>query len=154
MENITLKLRGMSCASCASNVENAILSVTGVSNCNVNFAVEQATVNYDPKQTNIEDIQKAVSEAGYGATPAQDHVYTEEEDPEKNTRQAENRDLTHKLWTSGIISVILVIGSLPAMTGVNIPFIPMWLHHPWLQLILTTPVLFWAGGSFFVNAVE
>ncbi|WP_016877548.1 copper-translocating P-type ATPase, partial [Chlorogloeopsis fritschii] len=32
------------------------------------------------------------------------------------------------------------------------PFIPMWLHNPWLQLVLTTPVLFWAGSEFFVNA--
>ncbi len=38
------------------------------------------------------------------------------------------------------------------MTGLHIPFIPMWLHNPWLQLVLTTPVLFWAGSEFFVNA--
>jgi len=33
-----------------------------------------------------------------------------------------------------------------------IPFIPAWLHNPWLQLVLSTPVLFWAGREFFVNA--
>jgi len=50
-----------------------------------------------------------------------------------------------------MISAILVIGSLPAMTGLSIP-VPMWLHNPWLQLVLTAPVQFWCGASFYVNA--
>jgi|GEM_PF-3243235 len=44
MENTTLKLRGMSCASCASSIEDAINSVPGVDECIVNFGSEQATV--------------------------------------------------------------------------------------------------------------
>jgi Cu+-exporting ATPase len=152
MENATLKLRGMSCASCASNIEKAIRSVPGVEACSVNFGAEQASITYDSKRTNIADIQIAVDEAGYSAQPMQDNVLAPEDDAEKRTRQAENRDLTRKVWISGIISSILVIGSIPAMTGLQIPLIPMWLHHPWLQLILTSPVLFWAGRSFFVNA--
>ncbi|ELR96666.1 heavy metal translocating P-type ATPase [Gloeocapsa sp. PCC 73106] len=154
MENTTLKLRGMSCASCANNIENAIRSVPGVEACSVNFSTEQATVTYDAKRTNIADIQSAVDEAGYSAQPMEDNVLASEDDTEKRIRQAENRDLTRKVWLSGLISSILVIGSLPAMTGLQIPLIPMWLHYPWLQLILTTPVLFWAGGSFFVNALK
>lgn len=152
MENVTLKLRGMSCASCANNIENVIRSVPGVFSCSVNFGVEQASVTYDAKRTDLQVIQNAVSEAGYSAKPAQDDILAPEEDTENRTRNAENRDLTRKVWVSGIIMSILVIGSLPAMTGLNISLIPMWLHHPWLQLILTTPVLFWAGGAFFVNA--
>ncbi|PSF32935.1 copper-translocating P-type ATPase [Aphanothece hegewaldii CCALA 016] len=152
MENTTLKLRGMSCASCASNIENAIRSVPGVEACNVNFGAEQATITYDSSRTSIADIQSAVDEAGYSAQPMQDDVLAPEDDTEKSTRQAENRDLTRKVWVSGIISSILVIGSLPAMTGLEIPLIPMWLHHPLLQLILTAPVLFWAGSLFFINA--
>jgi Cu+-exporting ATPase len=152
METTTLKLRGMSCASCANNIENAIRSVPGVAACNVNFGAEQASITYDSNRTNIAEIQSAVDDAGYSAQPMQDDVLAPEDDLEKRTRQAENRDLTRKVWVSGIISSILVIGSLPAMTGLEIPLIPMWLHYPLLQLILTAPVLFWAGSSFFINA--
>lgn len=152
MENATLKLRGMSCASCASNIENVIRAVAGVETCYVNFGAEQAILTYDSNQTSIADIQSAVDEAGYSAQPIQEDRLDIEDDSEKRTRQAENRVLTRKVWLSGIISSILVIGSLPAMTGLPIPLIPMWLHHPLLQLILTVPVLFWAGRSFFVNA--
>ncbi len=38
------------------------------------------------------------------------------------------------------------------MTGLPIPFIPAWMHNSWLQLVLTAPVLFWCGSSFFINA--
>ncbi|HEY9639685.1 MAG TPA: heavy metal translocating P-type ATPase [Coleofasciculaceae cyanobacterium] len=152
MENITLKLRGMSCASCASNIEDAIRSVPGIEACSVNFGVEQAAVTYDPGKTDVTEIQQAVDAAGYSAQPIQDDVLAPEDDAERQTRQAEHRQLTRRVWVSGIASAILVIGSLPAMTGLPIPFLPMWLHHPWLQLVLTAPVLFWAGQSFFVNA--
>ncbi|HEY9653292.1 MAG TPA: heavy metal translocating P-type ATPase, partial [Coleofasciculaceae cyanobacterium] len=152
MENTTLKLRGMSCASCAGNIEDAIRSVPGVEACNVNFGAEQASVTYNPNQTNVAAIQDAVDAAGYSALPMQEDVLAPEDDAERQARQAENRDLTRKVWVSGIISAVIVIGSLPMMTGLPIPFIPMWLHDPWLQLVLTTPVLFWAGSGFYINA--
>jgi P-type Cu+ transporter len=152
MENTTLKLRGMSCASCANNIEEAIRSVPGVDACSVNFGAEQVTVTYDPGKTDVAAIQEAVDAAGYSAQPMQDDVLAPEDDAERRERQAENRKLTRKVWFSGIVGAVLVIGSLPAMTGLPIPFIPMWLHNPWLQLILTTPVLVWAGSEFFVNA--
>ncbi|HBE18873.1 MAG TPA: cation-transporting ATPase PacS [Cyanobacteria bacterium UBA11149] len=152
MENTTLKLRGMSCASCANNIENAILLVLGVKACNVNFAAEQASVTYNPSQTDVARIQDAVAAAGYFAQPIEDDVLATEDDAERHVRQAENRDLTSKVWVSGIISAVVVIGSLPAMTGFPIPFIPIWLHNSWLQLLLTIPVLFWAGSGFYINA--
>ena len=152
MENTTLKLRGMSCASCAANIEEAILSVPGVEACNVNFSAEQASVTYNPRQTDVAAIQEAVDAAGYSALPMQDDVLAPEDDAERQARQAENRDLTRKVWVSGIISAVIVIGTLPMMTGLPIPFIPMWLHAPWLQFVLTTPALFWTGSSFYINA--
>jgi P-type Cu+ transporter len=154
MQQTNLKLRGMSCASCAGNIEEAIRAVSGVNECSVNFSAEQATVNYDPSQTNVATIQDAVDAAGYSAVPMQDDVLAPENDLERRERQAENRQLTRKVKVSGIIGVILVIGSLPTMTGLKIPLIPAWMHHSWLQLVLTTPVLFWCGSSFFINAVK
>lgn len=153
MDTATLKLRGMSCASCANNIEQAIRNVPGVSGCNVNFGAEQATVTYDSQQTDIATIQSAVNNAGYEAQPIQEQDFLNPEvDAERQQRQTENRKLTRKVWVSGVISSILVIGSLPMMVGLPIPFIPAWLHHPWLQLVLTTPVLFWCGSAFFINA--
>ena len=38
------------------------------------------------------------------------------------------------------------------MTGLHLPCVPKFFHNPWFQLVLTTPVEFWCGGSFFRNA--
>ncbi|WP_315788091.1 heavy metal translocating P-type ATPase [Fischerella sp. JS2] len=152
MENTNLKLRGMSCASCAKTIEDTIRSVDGVNECSVNFGAEQATVTYDKRKTNPKAICDAVDAVGYSAQPIQDDDLLTTDDAEQQARQAENRALVRKVWVGGIISAILVISSLPMMTGLSIPLIPMWLHNPWLQLVLATPVLFWCGASFFINA--
>jgi P-type Cu+ transporter len=152
MENATLKLGGMSCASCANTIESAILAVPGVSQGSVNYGVEQATVTYDPETTNLGVIAAAVEAAGYSAQAIQEQdLLTGEDDAERKTRNTESRDLTQKIWIGGIISIILVIGSLPMMTGLHLPFIPMWLHNFWLQAALTAPVQFWCGKSFYIN---
>ncbi|MEA5575792.1 heavy metal translocating P-type ATPase [Anabaena sp. UHCC 0451] len=152
METTTLKLRGMSCASCANSIQDAINSLPGISKCIVNFGAEQAIVTYNPQITDLPTIQNAVEAAGYSAYPLQkQQILLGEDDKEKRYRQQELRQLTQKLTVGGIISSLLLIGSLPMMTGLNLPFIPAWLHNSWTQLILTTPVQFWCGYSFYIN---
>ncbi len=152
MENASFKLRGMGCASCANRIEDAIGSVAGVNQCSVNFGAELATVSYDPKKTNPKAISDAVDTAGYSAHLIQDEDLFTDNDAEQKSRQAENQALARKVWFGGMISAFLVVSSLPMMTGLSISFIPMWLDNPWLELVLATPVLFWCGRSFFINA--
>ncbi len=153
MENANFKLRGMSCASCARKIEEAIGSVPGVEECSVNFGAEQAAVTYNPKKTDLKAIRDAVEEAGYAAFPLQEQeMITEETDSEQAARLAELNKLKRRLIFGGIVTSILVIGGLPMMTGIHIPWIPDWLHHPWLQLVLTTPIQFWSGESFYQRA--
>jgi len=148
MDNLILQLRGMSCASCASTVEKVIQAVPGVIECQVNFGAEQATIQYNPQQTGLEQIQSAVAKAGYQASAIQE---VGEEDEEKTFRQAELRDLKRKIWVGGIISVLLMSAMIPGIFGVDLPLISVGLGNPWVQLILTTPVMFWCGRSFFIG---
>ena len=64
-EKITLKIGGMSCASCAATVEKTLRRVEGVSEAAVNFAVEKATVEYDSSQVKQAELINAVESAGY-----------------------------------------------------------------------------------------
>ena len=153
METATLKLQGMSCASCARTIEAAMQDVPGVSESSVNFGAEQASVQFDPETTNLEQIQKAIAEAGYSASPLRgSEMAIGEDEAEKVARSRELRQLRHKITFGAAISAILIFGSLPMMTGLSLPFIPAELHNPWLQLAFSTPVLFWCGGQFFRNA--
>lgn len=150
LENKYLQLEGMSCVGCANAIENVIKKVNGVEDCTVNFATFQAVVNYDTSLTNLNVIQEAVKSAGYLAIPLDDNILNNDsvkEDEEKAKK------LQQKLILSSIISIFLIITSIPMMTGLNISFIPSWLHNYWLQLFLTTIVMFWCGKSFFVSAI-
>ncbi len=151
METANLQLKGMGCAACAATIEGAIQGVRGVRECHVNFAMSQATVKYNPQETNLETIGQAVTEAGYSAFPLQE-MDGVAQDAEKRAQQGEQKELTRKVLWGGIISVLLVVGSLPAMTGLHLSFIPTWMHNAWVQLLLSIPVMVWCGKGFFVGA--
>jgi P-type Cu+ transporter len=150
MDNVQLKLQGMGCAACATRIEKAINNLAGVINCNVNFAAEEATVNFNSKETNLKIIQEVIVNAGYNSQVLENIDINTEEKKQEN----EEKLLLKKVLFGSVISLILVIGGLPMMTGLHIPFIPHWLHNFWLQLILTTPVMVWCGESFFVGAYK
>lgn len=152
MEDQLLKLRGMSCAACASTIEEAIRAVPGVESCSVNFGAEQAAVRYDLQRTNLTKIQAAVEGVGYGAYPLSDDPLVAEADSEGRDRRARHRQLSRKVVFSLVISGLLILGGLPMMIGIPMPQIPPWLHNPWIQLVLTLPVMAWAGNQFFINA--
>jgi P-type Cu+ transporter len=151
-EQTTLKLHGMGCAACANAIETAIRSVSGVEQSSVSFGAAQASVTYDAAATDLATIQAAIEAAGYSAQPLQEDLWFADDDAEQHTRQLENRRLSRKVAFSSLVSALLVFGSLPMMTGLSLPWIPAWLHHPWLQLALTTPVMGLCGGDFFVHA--
>ncbi len=102
------------------------------------------------QQTDLKTIQAAVVSAGYQAFPLEE-MNAGQDDEEKKSRQAETLDLKRKIWVGGIFSILLVLGVIPEILGINLFFIPAWLGNPWLQLILTTPVLFWCGQDFFAG---
>lgn len=110
METLHLQLKGMSCASCANTIEQAVEGVPGVKTCNVNFGIEQASVQYDAKQTNADQITQAVSQVGYSAVPIQDFG-AEADDAEQTVRKAEQHDLTRKVIIGGVLSALLIIGT-------------------------------------------
>ncbi|MGP1386064.1 MAG: heavy metal translocating P-type ATPase [Thainema sp.] len=149
MEQATLKLQGMSCAGCANAIENAIRSVSGVDECSVNFGMEQASIQYHSGQTNLKQIQAAIADAGYSAFPLEDERSSE---AAEEAAQEKLQQLQRRVIVGGVISAILVFGSIPMMTGLEIGWIPAWLHHPWVQLVLTLPVQFWCGYQFYINS--
>jgi len=147
-----LRLKGMGCAACADAIERVLRKTPGVVTCSVNFGAEQAQVEYDEQQVDLATLQQAIAKAGYEAIPLEPVPYPSlglEDDPAAAAVAAQFR---HKLIVGGGVSAILVIGGLPMMTGLHWPWIPHWLHHPYLQLVLATPVQFWCGRSFYHGA--
>ncbi|MFX0133202.1 MAG: heavy metal translocating P-type ATPase, partial [Candidatus Hodarchaeota archaeon] len=66
-EKVAIKLGGMTCASCALKIENKLKSLVGVESSVVNFANEEATVEYNRKQVDFLKFREAIKDLGYRA---------------------------------------------------------------------------------------
>ena len=53
------------CDFCAETIERAIQSLSGVNRCEVNLALKQVSIQYDPQQVSLEKIQQALASSGY-----------------------------------------------------------------------------------------
>ncbi|MHA2281124.1 MAG: heavy metal translocating P-type ATPase [Promethearchaeota archaeon] len=95
-EDINLKLSGMTCANCALKIENKLGNLKGVKNAVVNFANEEATVEYDPNTTNYDIMQAAVKDLGYKASLARIELKVIDEISEENFENLINEVLDIK----------------------------------------------------------
>jgi Cu+-exporting ATPase len=122
--------------------------MAGVTSSNVNFAIAQAVIEFDQKKLSVATIQQKIKDIGYEASLPEEI----DGDRQKKLHLTETQDLTRKVAVGGVVSFILVIGSLSMMTGVHISFIPTWLHNAWFQLIMALPIQLWCGSSFYIGA--
>lgn len=130
----------MTCASCAISVESMLKSQAGVVNASVNYANAKVSVEFIPSLIQVEHLRKVVQSIGY------DLLIDESPSGDKTIEhiQKENfKTLKKKTYWALILSIpVVVIG----MFFMNMPFANeiMW--------FLSTPVLFWLGRDFYINA--
>ncbi|WP_240376226.1 heavy metal translocating P-type ATPase [Bacillus piscicola] len=61
----TLHISGMTCAACANRIEKALNKMDGVTEANVNLALERSSVSYDPEKLSTGDMEEKISSLGY-----------------------------------------------------------------------------------------
>ena len=148
----TIPIKGMSCAACVGSVEGALRALDGVLSVTVNFATEQATVEYIPTQVGMRELRKAVRDAGYEIVlieKGEDIV-----EKEKREREAHYKALKRKVIIGALLTVPILILMYWDMLGLHrIVEIPMRLNFI-LQLILETPIQFWIGRQFYKGAIS
>lgn len=137
----TFSIKGMHCASCVRVVERALSKIEGVNNATVNLVTKQAMVAYDPGKVTDEQLRSAVAQVGYQATVTEEMMGQE---LEKTEKQQELKELKSKVVFSLILGGLIVWGSLGLLD-----ITPAILRSFWVQLVLATPVQFWAGWGFY-----
>ena len=137
-------ISGMSCAACSSKIEKKLSRLGGVSSANVNLTTEKATVNFDPLEIKISDMIKTIESLGYKAEKAEDIT----QDKEKEQREKEIKKLRITLVSSIILSSPLVLAMILSLIRIDVPF----LHNPYFQLIIATPIQFIIGFRFYKHA--
>ncbi len=137
LQEIDFAVEGMSCASCALLIEMMLKRDTRIKSASVNFGT--ATLNVQG-QLSKDDVSHIVEQAGYKT-----HKMDTLSQRKKLIEQEQNRVTVARnrfVWSS--LLSLPVIGVAMAMTESRR------LH--WMQFALTTPVVFWAGWSFFAKA--
>lgn len=142
------KVTGMSCAACSARVEKSVSALKGVESCSVNLLTNSMVVEGN---VGDEEIEKAVSKAGYGAIPEKQESDTVSKKPEPEI--SETKILKNRLISSVFFLVILMYVSMGhSMFG--LPVIPWFENNALalglLQLLLTITVMI-INKKFFVN---
>lgn len=137
----TFPVLQMSCASCAISAESIIKGLEGVVNASVNFATEILAVEYIPDRISPEDMQKAIQQGGYDLLVEDEEANTIDILEEVHAKKFESLR-RRTIWAVVLSLPVVVIG----MFFMDIPYANeiMW--------ALSTPVIFWLGKDFFVNA--
>ncbi|MBX0296594.1 heavy metal translocating P-type ATPase [Haloarcula nitratireducens] len=60
-----INIQGMSCANCSQTIADAVRSLDGVSDANINFATDEGSVEYDPDEISLGRIFDTIEDAGY-----------------------------------------------------------------------------------------
>ena len=218
-ERIDLPITGMTCASCANRIERALSRSPGVRKAGVNLATSRATVEYDPRSTDVRGLMATIKDVGYGtsgnaradfivddsARPSgsagpleqvlnrmrgvvsasfnlgtmqvrveylagttdvatirreiESFGYRVRETPgsggdvsadesERAARDSEYHELQRKFWIAALLSLPMLV--LAMAHGRVALFDAQWIG--WVQLVLTTPVVFYSGASFYRGA--
>ena len=141
-EQVDLKISGMTCAACAARIEKKLNSLQGIKLANVNLATEQARVLYQPGQVRISEIIQNIQNLGYNAERVEDIDYQEE------AKDREIRSLRWLFITSAVLSLPLLMAMVLSLIKIHSP-LAAFLHHPYFQLLIATPVQFVIGARFY-----
>jgi Cu+-exporting ATPase len=173
-DQVEFPVTGMTCASCVRRVEKALQKQPGVLVVTVNLASEHATVDYLPQTTGWGELKAAVEQAGYGVIEAEAGAAAAE-DVEATARAAELADRRRRLIVAVGFSLPLFLLSMSRDFGL---IAPLWFGAGaemagqiggsmaammeriparfdllnWLFLLLATPVQFYSGRDYYINA--
>ncbi|MDA1631245.1 heavy metal translocating P-type ATPase [Bacillus cereus] len=140
---------GMTCAACANRVEKRLNKLEGVNGATVNFALESATVDFNPDEIHVNEMKSAITKLGYKL-----EVKSDEQDGSTDHRLQEIERQKKKFIISFILSFPLLWAMVSHFSFTSFIYLPDMLMNPWVQLALATPVQFIIGGQFYVGAYK
>ena len=135
MKKVLLKIEGMTCSACSSGLEKYLNKQEGIKTASVNLIMNNASIEYDETEINLEQVEKYIEKAGFSSLGI-DKLENEEK---KKTKEKS------KLIGISIISILILYISMAHMVKLPvIPYLDM-MHNPVnyaiALLILTTIVL-------------
>ena len=140
MQKITIKISGMTCAACSTRVEKVLSKNNDIRTCNVNLSMEIANIEFDNTKIGEKEIIEIIEKIGYGA-----EVFNNEKNNGEQ-KEKEIKNLRIQLIISSILTAPLLLAMIFGMLNIKIL---TFLHNPYFQLVLTTPIQFVIGFRFY-----
>ena len=137
-------IQGMTCSSCSAHVERAVKNLQGIQQVNVNLLSNNMIVEYDEKIINNEDIIKAVIDAGYGASIANN----ETKENGQKAKKIKNEDAIKAMKKRLIISIIFLI---PLMIISMQHMLHIGRRMPILELLFLIPIVILNRNYFIIG---
>jgi Cu+-exporting ATPase len=147
MEKVELDIHGMTCASCAARIEKALNKMDGVTEARINLATERGTITYHPQSVELEAILQKVRDLGYEATIRDDQVVPKE-------RRDKAIETQKRFFLVAVVFSAPLIWSMLHMWEPLAWLVPDFLTNGYVQLLLATPVQFYAGWRFYQGAFK
>jgi len=149
-QRITLRIGGMTCASCAQTIENSLGKKKGVSEANVNLATEKATVTYNPSEISYEGIKDIVEGAGYEVLGREEQLtkFAEEEAREHQVFSTARR----RVLIAWALTIPIMLWMVPEMFfGLSLPNSTVFNFG---MIAIAAPVLFYPGWNTYKSAAR
>lgn len=132
-------ITGMHCAACVGRVEKVVSRMDGVADVKVNLLTRKGSVTYtDDSKVTPDDVIKAITGIGFGATLAEEGV-----------QKLEKVNYKPQLYRM-IIAAVMAIPMMVSMMGNHLFGWPMLPH--WVELVLATVAQFGPGLVFYQGA--
>ena len=153
--SVNIAITDMTCANCAETNEEALERVPGVISATVNYATDEATVEYDPAETDRERLYGAIEDAGY--SPVRDDGGDGSESEQRDTAHENEIRRQRRLTLFGAALSLPLIAFMVEkllLGGGALPETVFGLELGWVEFLLATPVQLVLGRPFYANAYK
>jgi Cu+-exporting ATPase len=160
--NTRLIVTGMTCSSCVSNIEKTLLRHDGITKAQVNLLAKSAFICHDPNKIGSRELVNLIEQIGYKAELAPEEDKSNQNDAMKARMKKEEKVLrTRFLWSLLFAIPVLLISMIfmmalppsnPVRHNLSKTVAPNLTIANLVLFILSTPVQFVLGSSFYVKA--
>ncbi|EMA48574.1 copper-transporting ATPase [Halococcus salifodinae DSM 8989] len=145
----------MTCSNCADTNETALEDVPGVISAEVNYATDEANVEYNPAEVSREQLYDAIESAGYSPVREDDSGESEQDSRDTARNEEIRRQLRLTLFGAALsIPLIAFMVEKLVLGGGALPETILGVEFGWVEFLLATPVQIVLGRPFYENAYK
>ncbi|WP_336135801.1 heavy metal translocating P-type ATPase [Natronomonas amylolytica] len=151
-ETRTIEIVGMHCTNCSESVEGALSDLPGVVRADVNYATDEATVEFNPEEFSIEAAYDAIDDAGY--EPVRETEGDEADEDGESPAERELHKQRRLVIGGGILTAPFVYLMATMVTPLPRPESLLGVPFGWVEFAIATLLMATLGREFLVGAYK